>query len=367
MGILNSCLDPYAPPTIGGANDFLVVGGSLNAGDRSCTITLSRSQALGSGEAPTLVSDATILLEDVNGNASALPSQGYGLYSGSNLALDVQKTYRLHIETSNGNSYISDYVPVISSSPIDSIGWTLGRQGSGEPALNIYVNTHGSPGQSPYFLWHFEETWEYTAAYLSPLRYVDGKVISIFDSTYYCWNNRSSTSILIASTAQLSQNIINHFAITSIPDNSIKLYRGYSILVKQLSLTKEAFEYWQQLKATTENLGTIFGPLPSQFSGNIHSATNPSEQVFGYFSASSTSQKRIFIKPTDFPTPSGPVETGNENCHLDMIPVSKLNMIGYGALISSYGVGPAGYYVSSLDCVDCRLKGGAIVKPDFWK
>ncbi len=150
------------------------------------------------------------------------------------------------------------------------------------------------------------------------------------------------------------------------PANSVKLLDGYSILVTQLSLTQGAFQYWQQLEATTENLGTIFGPLPSQFSGNIHSVTNPSEPVFGYFSASSVSEKRIFIKPGDFPAPLGHVVTGYEGCTLTQLPAKDIGQLGGNVIASSYGVGPAGYNVTSVDCVDCRLKGGVNIKPSYW-
>ncbi|HLZ15951.1 MAG TPA: DUF4249 domain-containing protein [Cyclobacteriaceae bacterium] len=362
--LVTGCLDPYAAPNVNGSGNYLVISGFLNASDSSCSITLSRSLPLSSTDVPTPVSDATVAIEDSNGNSFSILQQTTGVYTNLNLPLSSQLKYRLHIVTGNGKSYRSDYVSIALCPPIDTVGWTLGRVNN-MPTLNIYVSTHGSGGGSPYYLWNFEETWEYKAAFRSQLKVVNGQVVTNDDNNYYCWRTLPSTDILIASAKQLSQNVVNQFQLTSIPANSVKLLDGYSILVTQQSLTEGAFEYWQQLKATTENLGTIFGPLPSQLSGNIHSETNVTEPVFGYFSATSVSQKRIFIKPGDFASP-GYVVTGNEDCITTMVPADQINDIGADVIVSSYGVGPIGYLVTSVACTDCRLNGGVNVKPSFW-
>jgi hypothetical protein len=69
--------------------------------------------------------------------------------------------------------------------------------------------------------------------------------------------------------------------------------------VKQYALNQEAFAYWQNIKKTTEQLGSIFDAQPSQFKGNIHSLTDSTEPVMGYVSASSIETKRIFVTSED--------------------------------------------------------------------
>ncbi len=364
--LLYGCLDPYAPPQVSGSSNYLVVSGFLNAGDNSCTITLTRSLSLASTTTPPTVSDAKVTIEDAAGNSLTLVPQGNGVYSNLNLSLNLQKTYRLHVKVTS-EDYLSDYVPINPSPSIDSVGWMLNQQESTVPNVTLYVNSHGTTGQMPYYLWDYEETWSYTAAYASNLKFENGNVVSVTDTTFYCWKTLPSTSILIGSTIQLSQNAVHQFTLASIPINSVKFFRGYSILVKQLALTKDAFEYWQQLKSTTENLGTIFGPQPTRVTGNIHSSGNPTEPVFGYFSAAVASEKRIFIRPSQLPPPPAKVITGYENCQLDTLTVSQLAYYAGGkAFVSSYGVGPVGYTTTSIDCVDCRFKGGTNVKPIFW-
>ncbi len=324
----NGCLDPYAPPIVNGAGNYLVVSGFLNAGDSSCSITLSRSQLLSAVDVSTTESDATVFIEDENGILTKLPLQGYGVYINQKIDLNSQLNYRLHIITGNGEAYYSDYVPILHTPPIDTLSWVLNLQApGGEPTIDISLTSSGTTNQSRYYFWNYTETWQHHSAFVSDLKYVNGQVVTAVDSNYFCWESSNSTDILISSTGQLSRNVVNQFPIISIPVNSIKLYDEYSIGVTQMSLTEDAFEYWQQLKATTEDLGTIFGPLPSRFSGNIHSASNAAEPVFGNFSATVSSQKRIFIRPWDFYYPVV-VRTGYEDCILVKLPISDLNKLG---------------------------------------
>jgi hypothetical protein len=363
--IINGCLEPYAPPASTIDKNYLVVDGFINASDNSSTITLTRSQPLNSSDSAEQVTDAAVSIEDSDGNSRPLTSKGAGVYVNTNLAIDASKTYRLHI-SEKSEDYYSDFVPVNQSPSIDSVQWSL-QQVQGDTSVRFYVNTHGSENQSRYYLWSFQETWLYSAAYNTEVKFSNGVVYPAFDSVYFCWKTVNSTSILIASSTQLSQNVISHFQLHSEPVGSIKLRVGYSFLVNQLSITKDAFEYWQKLKSNTENLGTIFGTLPSQFSGNIRSATNPSEPVFGYFFAGSLSSKRIFITPYQLPKPTTPAITGYEDCQLFALPIDKVpTYTGGGVFVRSYGFLPEGYYLSTKECTDCRYHGGTNVKPGYW-
>ncbi len=67
--------------------------------------------------------------------------------------------------------------------------------------------------------------------------------------------------------------------------------------MKQYGLTQEEFEYWNQLAKSTERTGSLFDPQPSSVTGNIKSQGDPSEMVFGYFSAANRQDERIFVQP----------------------------------------------------------------------
>jgi len=364
--LVNGCLDPYAPPATTSSKIYLVVDGFLNAGDSSCTITLTRSQALSVMGAPTSVTGANVVVEDSDGGSTSLSSQGNGVYSNARVPLNLSKTYRVRI-IDNGSTYYSDFVPINQSPPIDSVSWSLAYHGAGDPSVGISVSTHGNANQSQYYLWKFQETWQYSAKYSSDLRFQNGKVSISLDTVFYCWQTLNSSSILISSTTELTKNRVSQFPITATGRNDIKFKEAYSILVSQLSLTQDAFEYYQQLKANTENLGTIFGPQPSLLRGNFHSVTTPSEPVFGYFMATTVSQKRIFVLPDQLPSLVNPVVTGYETCRLDTLKIKDVpTYAGNKVFVTSYGYVLEGYLITTIDCVDCRLNGGTNHKPSYW-
>jgi hypothetical protein len=46
-------------------------------------------------------------------------------------------------------------MPVQNNPPIDSISWKRDEEG-----VRVFVNTHNPEGNTRYYRWEFEETWE---------------------------------------------------------------------------------------------------------------------------------------------------------------------------------------------------------------
>jgi hypothetical protein len=138
-------------------------------------------------------------------------------------------------------------------------------------------------------------------------------------------------------------------------------------------LTKDWYEWEQKLKKNTEQLGSIFDPQPSQTGGNIHNMTDPSETVVGFIGCSSQTEERIFVDRSQLPAVH--VYSGYELCVQDTVLNAKKPLYdyfgtGFGIPIQPYHDDFGNltkYYGSAGGCVDCRLKGGSTVQPDFWK
>jgi hypothetical protein len=152
----------------------------------------------------------------------------------------------------------------------------------------------------------------------------------------------------------------------------------YSILVKQDALTAEGFNYWQNLKKNTEQLGSIFDAQPSELQGNIHCITNLSEPVIGYISAGSTSQLRIYVDNSELPTWPVPASECAEKGYLfhdhdsagrpttpvrDFIYTGQIFVTGVIQPPGSVILGYTG--VEDRACADCTLRGSN-KRPSFW-
>ena len=138
------------------------------------------------------------------------------------------------------------------------------------------------------------------------------------------------------------------------------------MLVTQRTISKEAYIFWTQLQKTTESLGGLFDPMPSEVVGNVHSATNANEAVLGFFSAGEEKRQRIFISNRDLPDNIRIMPS--PFCPLDSLKIATVKTLGdHTFLVYPYGTPTTiGYVSSSSECMDCRVKGGVTQKPDFW-
>ncbi len=298
---------------------------------------------------------------------------GKGQYAADLTALNPANQYRLHIVMSAGKEYRSDFVPFKTSPPIDSVSWVK----TGDGGLQIYANTHDPQSKSTYYLWKYEETWEFHSVYNSQYEYLpvqDTIVVRPLDTFYYCWTGENSTNVLLGSSARLASDLIYEAPLLQIPADSWHISVEYSILVKQYVLTADAYNFWLNLQLNTEQIGSIFSPQPSQFKGNIHSLSDTTEQVLGYISAGSLTKQRIFINPTDIPNwttmdyPNSCMETniiGTQDTESYWLHTGYYIPTDLDPNAPNF-FPPYRYEISSKPCVDCTQLG-VNHKPSFWQ
>ena len=379
---LIGCRKPYTPPAITAPGSYLVVEGVINAGADSTIFTLSKTVNLSDSTTVSPVENAAVNIESDQNSSYPLTEITSGTYAAAGLNLDKTRSYRLSIKTSDGKTYLSDFEPVITTPPIDSVGFI--QQGNG---ISLYVNAHDPANNVKYYRWDYQETWQFHALYQSD--YVsNGKAIvyrTAAQNIYSCFASDLSSNILLGSTAKLSHAVIYQSPLTQIASTSEKIETKYSILVHQYALSGDAYNFWTNLKKNTEQLGSIFDPQPSAINGNIRCTSNPSEPVIGFVSVSTVQQKRIFISSAQLPSnwlPTypysctedtalycRPVSTPCQNdVALFLIPIGSTE-IPVSALTSTPpGFPPVtiGYLAADLTCVDCTIRGTKI-QPPFWK
>ncbi|MGV3541125.1 MAG: DUF4249 domain-containing protein [Rufibacter sp.] len=310
--LLASCEEPYSPEVVEKEHNFLVVTGFINANGPT-NITLSRTQTLADEKAPKMETNAIVTVQEEGGESFPLPGNNKGAYTHVGIPINPEKRYRLLIMVGQ-KVYASDYVGVNISPPIDDVNWTAENE-----EVAITINTHDAQNKTRYYRWEYEETWEYTAFYFSEYEFINGQLQyrKPENDIYLCWRNAKSTNTLITSTVTLGEDVVSKFPIVTLPSTSDKILRKYSILVRQYAISKEAYQYYETLKKNTENIGSLFDPLPTQLTGNIKNINDAGEPVIGFITVSSVDEKRIFIKRDDLPGRWKPIHP--EYCELDTI------------------------------------------------
>lgn len=141
-----SCKKTYNPPAITSKNNYLVVEGQINTGQDSTIINLSRTVNLTAKITSKPELNVQVTIEDDQNNSYALNGLGEGKYAAPCLNLNNLKQCRLRIKTNEGKTYLSDFMEVKVSPPIDSLGYTVQNDG-----VHIFLNTHDATGQSRYY------------------------------------------------------------------------------------------------------------------------------------------------------------------------------------------------------------------------
>lgn len=399
---VTGCRKPFTTPAITAPASYLVVEGMLNSGSDSTIIKLSKTVNLANKTTLNPILNAVLTVESDKGSTYALPGAGAGKYCASGLNLDKSLKYRLRIKTADNKEYLSDFVPVLNSPPLDTVGYDIRANG-----IEISTGTHDPQNATRYYRWDYRETWVIHSRYYSFYKSNGDTVIErdlVNNQIYQCWQSDTSNVILLASSANLSRDVISNLPVTFIPSTSPKLdgsqsiivsqyapsTSAYSIIVTQYALTQDAYNFYTQLKKNTEQLGSIFDAQPSQIQGNIHSVNNPAEPVIGYISAGTTTSKRIFITNQQIPAawlsnyvystctldslylntiPRGSaVAVNQEDEYFNYNKKGKYyqQQIPIAVLINTVNGKVIGHTGSSPECVDCTLSG-TNKQPSFWK
>jgi Domain of unknown function (DUF4249) len=363
------CKQTYAPPAITASNNYLVVDGFINTGSNAVTtIHLTRTRNLNDTTVagiPELNAQVSILQAGASGISYPLTDPANtGIYSSAALNLDISQQYSIAITTSDGQRYSSDPVPCAQTPPIDSVFW---RQPSD---FTVYVATHDPTNKTHYYRWDFSETWQHNSQLSTVWTVVDNMIVTT-DSTNQrdeCWSTDSSANVLTASSAALSQDVVTAFPLLTIPNGDPRMEIGYSILVRQYALTEDAYNYWQLIQKTSENLGTLFDIQPTQLIGNLHCLTNPSQPVIGFMTACTSQQLRIFVDISQLN--NWPHNSPGFGCDTLEITPNPVNPLIYNYPDTNYApwyfitFGPL--VLGSKICLDCTLLGGTNIRPPFW-
>jgi hypothetical protein len=379
--MLGACKKPYAPVMVKTDSNILVVEGVINTGNDSTVIKLSRTVNLSGKNTAKPEARAQVTIEGDQQFSYTLTETDSGRYVSAPLNLDNTHKYRLSIQTTNGNTYVSDYVASRVTPPIDTFNYVVNNTG-----VNFYASAHDPANKTKYYRWEYAETYIYESALNTQYEFDNSypqtsdkfRLLTPENQIHICYVTTPSSTIVLNSNAAISQDVIVNNPITFVSSASEKFYHRYSILLKQYALTQGAYQFWANLKKNTEQIGSIFDAQPSEIKGNIHCTSKPAELVIGYISAGTVSQKRLFIDNRDLPlwpvpAPEGCTTQGlswadgatpSELISKTWIPITQPNSVYNPAHKSlDYSV-QVGYY----DCVDCRYHlHGINKKPAFWK
>lgn len=359
-----SCSKPLELPDTKPDSSIVVIEGDIVTGNgMDNTVLLSRVRSL-SDTAAAPISQAQVKVVSANGSTWDLVETTAGKYTAT-LSLDPGQQYALQVISPEGNTYESVLQSSKPSPPIDSVTYI---QPTPADNATIYVHTHDASNSTRYYRWQATETWERHSAYESYAKFVNGHIVpkDPGDQNFRCWKTEPVPSILIASTVNLAQDVVSYQPVATLTKDTEKGYVRYSILVKQIALTKESYNFWNTIRKNTELSGSLFDAQPSQYTTNITCKNDAKKKAIGFVSVSGSSEARLFIMNSGLDSwPYAPADicSAKEFSQPDAEIFLAANPT-WG--VAYYITAGGGFGVSTMPCIDCTLTGGTNVKPSFW-
>lgn len=375
--ILNSCVDEFWPDLGSKYEELLVVDGLISDSPGPYTVKLSLSTQV---ERPYFVplENAQVSISDDSGNSNELAEIDKGTYQTTNPDFigKVGKKYKIHIETAEGKKYESGFQELRMVAGIDSVYAKIEYNysklsGQDVPGYQFYIDTDYPEMDTNYFIWQLENTFKFQSNYTLKFIY-DGSYHTPgqYDSIYNCWKTDIVNGIYLVNTENLAQPAVKGFPLNFVSTETKKLSIKYSLLVRQLSVTKEAYEFWNNVGLIEEGQGALFATQPYQVRGNVKNVDDDNEPVLGYFITAGMTEKRIFIdKPTGVPFYYDPT------CALiteDLYWMLRFMRSQWPVVLTAIPT-ESGGLVPALpvdqSCIDCQqaFGGSTINKPDFWE
>ncbi|WP_373493377.1 DUF4249 domain-containing protein [Aquiflexum sp.] len=369
LSLLSGCRDPFEPEIRFSDFNLLVVEGFIETGSEESILKLSRTGPIRGEEEFRVESGAMISLNAESGERWDFIEIEPGMYSLTG-NFDHDKTYRLQILLNNNHEYLSDPLIPIESPEISDMGFNRNEDG-----VQIYVSTQGNQ-EAVHFLWGYEETWMFRPPFPSPYFYnPDTKDIEFRkpeDQVGRCWSENKVNRIVLENSGRFTNNIINQKEVVFIPNLSEKLMQRYSLNIRQMAISREAFEFWEIMRKNTEDIGGIFSPLPSLIRGNIHAVNTSHPDPIGFVSMGKSGKKRLYINVQEL-TPWQVFIPDYTGCAInnDTIPPQFYelefggpNFVPVVEVVEVLTI--LGYQGAPRRCADCTLRGSN-VRPDFWE
>ena len=294
--------------------------------------------------------------------------------------------YQLQITTDNGRNYASNTNQLTQTTQIDELYAERITNDLGENGMAIYVDSFDSSGNSKYYKYEYEETYKIIAPKWVPkeLLVLDEitcqvDLVDRIEDVRVCYRTDNSTTINLFDTSALSEDRVSNHEVRFISSENYIISYRYSILVKQIVQSFEAYTFYKTLKDLSEEGSLLSQTQPGNISSNIVSTTNNNEVVIGFFEVSTITEKRLYFNYEDFypnedipdfPIACEPYEhdqfTISGNCGSLISGLVRDRVVYHdgASIVDGLTIGPFNMVLKA--CGDCTAIGETSV-PDFWE
>ncbi len=324
----------------------LVVDGLITDEEGPYTIRLFRSSNIDDNLRSALPFSAkAAFILDNTGNSHALIEEEPGIYKSdpNGLRGEIGNSYILRIEGRDGTIYQSEPQEILPVPDIDSVYYQFDSfkplKGPTQYGFRVFMDANSGQQESKYLRWRFTGTYEVESFPAlnhllcncctmpgppdpfpcSGVVWTGTFLKKVGDCT--CCNGWVSD---FESKPQLNDETIStgglykNVEVGYVPFTAWTFgHNKYMVKVEQMSLSREAYEFWKIIKDQKEGSSSLFQPAFGKVFTNI-TTSNLEKEVTGFFYASAIKKKVAFISGADatISIPDFDISPPESNCAL---------------------------------------------------
>lgn len=275
-------------------NAQLVVDGKITNYGGEHVLKLTKSVPLDTATYPVV--GAQVKIMDDQGNSEDYQEFEAGVY---HLAGNVVKgipgrTYTISIRLQDGSDYLS--YPETMPEPVHPDSLTFGfsdlvtynenQIAVTTKMIDLFIHSPVNSSGPTFFRWEMDDAFMFTELPHGPL--------NVFKTCYFT-DQTDPYRIKYFGTQNTPVSYLSNYLIARMPIREISFRERHYFSAVQLTLTKNAFHYWDRLSQISTPQGTIFDKPPAAVQGNVYNVNKPDEVVLGYFEAAPADTIRTFV------------------------------------------------------------------------
>jgi len=296
------CVDKVNLVGAGSPIDFpFVIEGQVSSED-TARVYISKAYPADGKYHTTPVLSATVWIEGLDDGMNwQLPSRRGGkqfgaLYQAASIIpVTVGNRYQLHVVLPGGQHVKSIPQVVQASGEIQNLYFEyvegFNREtGVPENGFNVFVDGL-SPVESDWYI-----RWTFNGTYLLRTEVSP----DCFNCPTVCWISEHEDWPVVAYSEFAANRRAARNFLKYIPISMKNFTDRYHVEVVQEVISRDAWEFYRDIRYQMDNASSLFQPAFSSVKGNLQ-ATDASTPVIGIFTASQTTRKTLFILQSDIP------------------------------------------------------------------
>ena len=246
--------------------------------------------------------NATVLLTNDQGSETVLYATGNGLYSNANFKPQFGTKYQMTVRVGE-NEYQSawEQLPLAASQP-SSIEYrpdtieTINETGDLTQLTVTFSDELAKRNEDTYYYWQLNHFYIFEA-YGQP-----AVAMEYPETERFCYvQEPDQVELAIHADLALEGSADSNYRvdISKIPFGNKFVY-DYSLQVIKYNVSKEIYEYLEQVKNQITNSGSVFDAAPASISGNFNQVSGDLP-VLGFFGVFNATADRVFVNQDELP------------------------------------------------------------------